>query len=242
MKIIKYEKKGGNKYQLTLSDNSKILLYEDIILKEELLLKKEIDDVDLLLQKNKKYSIYEISLKYLNIKVRSIKEMYDYLVKKEYDIEDIEDNINKLIKNGYLNDEYYAKCYINDHINLSNDGPNKIINYLESNNISYNIYSKYMNIKDSVWIARINKYIEKNKRINKKSYYAFKNKMLINLINLGYDREMIESCLSHVYIDNLDDLRKKEEEKLRLRLSRKYSGDELERKIKEKLYQKGFFN
>ena len=65
--------------------------------------------------------------------------------------------------------------------------------------------------------------------------------MLINLINLGYDKEMINDCLNHISIDNLDELKEKEKEKVRKKLERKYSGDELERKIKEKLFQKGFF-
>ena len=65
--------------------------------------------------------------------------------------------------------------------------------------------------------------------------------MLINLINLGYDREMINECLNNIKIDNQDELKKKEEEKIRKKLERKYQGDELERKIKEKLYQRGFF-
>ena len=65
--------------------------------------------------------------------------------------------------------------------------------------------------------------------------------MLINLVNLGYDKEMINGCLNKISIDNLDELKNIEKEKIRKKLSRKYTGDELERKIKEKLFQKGFF-
>ena len=63
----------------------------------------------------------------------------------------------------------------------------------------------------------------------------------MNLINLGYDKEMINDCLNKISIDNLDELKEIEKNKIRKKLERKYSGDELERKIKEKLYQKGFF-
>ena len=45
-----------------------------------------------------------------------------------------------------------------------------------------------------------------------------------------------------ISIDNLGELKEIEKEKIRKKLSRKYSGDELERKIKEKLFQKGFFD
>ena len=46
MKIIKYKKLPGNKYKITL-DNNDIILYEDIIIKNMILLKKEIKENEL---------------------------------------------------------------------------------------------------------------------------------------------------------------------------------------------------
>ena len=43
MKIIKYEKKGNNTYKIYLENNQSINVYEDVILKNNLLYKKEID-------------------------------------------------------------------------------------------------------------------------------------------------------------------------------------------------------
>ena len=241
MKIVKYNKINGNKYEVYLENNEKIKLYEDVILKEELLLKKEIDDVSKILEINSKYEIYEIALKYLNHHVISIKGMKDYLLKKKYLEEDVNKTIDKLIKNGYLNDSYFAKCYINDKINLTNDGPLKIIKYLEDNNIEREVYSEIIDKEDEIWFSRIKKYLEKQAKLNKKSSYYFKNKMMVNLINLGYEKEMINSCLSNITIDNQEELKNIEKDKIRKKLEKKYSGNELERKIKEKLYQRGFF-
>ena len=156
--------------------------------------------------------------------------------------EDAKEVIDKLIEKKYLDDAYYAKCYIADHINLSMDGPYKIIKHLEDNDISKNIYAEYLSKYNDLWKERIDKYINKQLKTNKKSTYFFKNKMLVNLVNLGYEKEMINDSLNYIKIDNLDELKEIEKEKLRKRLSRKYTGDELERKIKEKLFQKGFFN
>jgi regulatory protein len=241
MKINKYKKLKSNKYEVTLEDNEKIILYEDVILKEELLLKKEIDNIDRLTEINQEYEIYDVSLKYLNHHVMSVKGMKEYLLRKKYDLDNVNKTINKLIEKGYLNDDYYAKCYITDKVNLSNDGPYKIIKHLEELDIPSTIYAKYLSNYNDVWKDRIDKYINRNLKTNKKSTYFFKNKMLVNLVNLGYEKEMINECLNRISIDNLDELKEIEEEKIRKKLSRKYSGDELERKIKEKLYQKGFF-
>ena len=43
MKIIKYEKKGNNKYKIHLENNESINVYEDVIIKNNLLYKKELD-------------------------------------------------------------------------------------------------------------------------------------------------------------------------------------------------------
>lgn len=241
MKINKYKKLKSNKYEVTLEDNEKIILYEDVILKEELLLKKEIDSLDRITEINKEYEIYEVALKYLNHHVMSVKGMKEYLIKKKYDLQNIDKIIDTLICKGYLNDDYYAKCYIADKVNLSNDGPYKIIKHLEEMDIQSNIYGKYLSNYNDVWKERIDKYISKNLKTNKKSTYFFKNKMLVNLVNLGYDKEMINDSLNKISIDNLGELKEIEKEKIRKKLSRKYTGDELERKIREKLFQKGFF-
>lgn len=241
MKIIKFKKLSGNKYELLLDNNEKVKIYEDVILKENLLWKKEIEDIDDLQAKNKKHEIEEVALKRLSHHVESIKGMEEFLLKKNYDKDDISKVIEKLVSKGYLNDNYFAKCYINNQINLSNDGPLKIKKYLESHNIETSIYSELLDQYNNIWQERINKIIEKQLKINNKSSHYFKNKMLVNLVNLGYEKEMINDSLCNVTISNQDELRKKEEEKLRIKLSRKYTGNELERKIKEKLYQKGFF-
>ena len=241
MKIVKYNKTSGNKYEVILENNEKLKLYEDVILKEELLLKKEIDDIERILEINRKYEIYEVALKYLNHHVISIKGMKEYLLKKKYLEEDVDVTIDKLIKNNYLNDCVFTKCYINDKVNLSNDGPLKIKRYLEDNNISYEIYNELLESFQDLWYTRINNYLEKQLKVNKKSSYYFKNKMMVNLMNLGYEKDMINDCLSKISIDNQDELKECEKEKIRKKLESKYSGYELERKIKEKLYHKGFF-
>ena len=243
MKIIKYSKKGSNKYRVYLEDNTSILLHEDVILKNDLLIKKEIDDIDDLLKQNSKYEILDVSIKYISLKTRSIKEMFEYLKNKNYQEDDIERTINYLIDKNYLNDKIYSRNYIMDRINLSNDGPSKIINYLEKQHITSDIYGEYLDLfsKDIIY-SKINKYISKIIKTNKKSKYVLKNKIIMNLINLGYEREDINYCLDNSF--DVDDSNNKEIERNKIynKLKRKYSGEELERKVREKLYQRGYFD
>lgn len=241
MKIKKYIKTSKSKYKLILEDDTSIILYDDVILSNQLLIKKEIIDIDKILECNKEYSINEVAIKYLGTKLRSIKEMKEYLLKQEFRENDIERVIGNLIESNLLNDKMYAKSYINDRFKLSNDGINKIINYLELNNIHYNDYSEYLDIFDEVEIYnRIEKYIKKNLKSNNKSTYLFKVKMRNNLINLGYNLEDINNVLNNIDINDKDNYNK-EKAKIIKKLSLKYSGDELDKRVKEKLYRMGFY-
>ena len=66
-----------------------------------------------------------------------------------------------------------------------------------------------------------------------------KNKIIIDLVNLGFNKEDIVSELNNFEIDDKEAYNH-EYEKIKKSLEKKYSGDELKFKIKEKLYRKGF--
>ena len=66
-----------------------------------------------------------------------------------------------------------------------------------------------------------------------------KNKILNSLINKGFYRDDIIECIDSFNFDD-SEIRKKEYNKIYNKLSQKYNGKELEYKVKEKMYQKGF--
>ena len=179
MKIIKFAKKKDGQYMLTLENDRKILLHEDLILKNDLLIKKTIDEDEILnlLSQNNNYNAYNMSIKYLSVKMRSIFEVKEYLKKKEIDQSAIDQVVDKLIYQGYLNDTEYSKAYINDRINLSNDGPYKIITYLKNNNIKQEI------IDDSIKFFDKNIQIDKINNIILKQIKSNNNISIIDLLN-----------------------------------------------------------
>ena len=116
MKIIKYEKKGDNKYQIYLEDNKKITVHEDVILKNKLLFKKEITAnlLETILQDNETYDIYNKCIKYISVRLRSIYEIKEYMKRKNIEPDLIEKTTYKLIENNLLNDEMFTKAFIKD--------------------------------------------------------------------------------------------------------------------------------
>lgn len=242
MKIEKYKFLGNGKYEIFL-DKNKYILYEDIILKHNILSKQEInvEDVKTYLNDNKYYEAYYKAIKYINIKLRANKEIKEYLKRNEYNNTIIEKVLKKLKNDGYINEELYTECFINDQINLKNVGPLKIEKELEKLEISKETINKYIkNYSKKTQLEKINKLIDKEIKLNNnKSSYILKNKILINLINKGFYKEDIINILEQIEIDDTL-IKEKEYNKTYTSLSKKYSGKELEYKVKQKMYQKGF--
>ena len=126
MKVGKYTKLKSNKYSVEI-DGISVKLYDDVIVKYELLRIKEINDklFKEITEYNDKLEAYYKSLKYITKKLRTEKEIYKYL-EKDYDKKTILETIDKLKNSGYLNKELYLKCYISDQVNMNLVGPNKI--------------------------------------------------------------------------------------------------------------------
>lgn len=241
MKIKSYKKIKQNKYEVTLSNNESVLLYDDIILKYELLTKKEIADEELkeILLDNAKYEIYYAMLKDISKKLRTEKELRNKF--KDYDKEAVDYSINKLKTEKYINNELYIRAYINDAINLKLIGPLKIRNNLS--NLGYNIdeINHYLlTIEDNVWQDKINKIIKKE--INGNHTYSgnvLKMRIQNKISNLGFELNMITKLLNDYDFILSEEEYLKEKEKAIKKYSKKYSGYLLEQKVKKYLYQKG---
>ena len=244
MKILKYDKKKNGMYQVFFDNDYDVDLHEEIILKYGLLIKKEASqkEVDNMLEENKKYIAYNLSIKYLARKMRSIKETKNHLYDNEYDKDTVDYVINLLIKEKYLDDNVYSKAYINDKILLSNDGPNKIKNKLIELGVNKDIIDNNIELfTDDIQREKIKKIADKQIAINRnKSAYVLKNKISDYLYNLGYDKPLIIDYISKVSIKNDKEIMQKEYDKIYKKLSKKYSGTELEYKVKQKMYSLGF--
>ena len=244
MKIVSYKKKKSDVYEIVLSNNNKINLYDDTILKFELLVNKEINDNKLqeILKYNSYIESYHIAIKYLNSKLRTEKEIKKKL--KDFDQDIIDYTIERLKKEGYLDQNKYIKAYINDEVNLKLVGPNKILFELKKLGFKEVDILNYLDTFEKiVWEEKINKYIDKKIKANHNlSANVLKHKILEDLINKGFRKEDILSEIEKFeFIDN-NDIYEKEYTKLKNKLSKKYSGEDLEFRIKMSLIKKGFTN
>lgn len=244
MKIVKYKKRSNGLYTLYLDDCNTYDMYEEIILKYELLLKKNISNDELLKiqSDNKNYESYYEALKTLKKSLKTKKEIEEKLEKKEYNKTNIEFALKILEKQGYINDKSYAKSYVHNAIIISLKGPNKIILELENKGIAPDDYidalKEYTN---EIEIEKINKIVTKKINSNhNKSAKVLKQKISLDLINNGFTKELIKEVISNLKIEENKSIKEKEYQKYYNKLSKKYNGKELEFKLKQKMYSLGF--
>jgi len=198
MEIKSYKKLHNNLYEVYI-DDLKVKLYDDIILKYNLLLNKKIDQKTFskIMTENESLEAYYRALKYLNIKLRSEKEIVNYLKKLNISDHEVLNTIVKLKNDGYLNNSLYLKSYINDQVNLSMHGPYKIKNSLLNLGFKEPEIDIYLDkIDRKVWENKIKRIIAKRKKLNKKG--NLKEKTYLYLYNLGYENSMIYNLLGDI--------------------------------------------
>ena len=200
MKIVKYTRLASGKYKVLFDNKKELILYESVIIDTNLLYKKEItsEEYNNLVSLNNYQDIYNKVIKYIGIRLRSKKEIIDYLKKMDLSIEVVDDILNKLITNKYIDDERFSQAYIKDKYNFSNNGPYKIVNELVKLGIDKDIAYTYTFDIITNEAEKINKLINKYVKSDKKhDWYYLRNKIYNNLINLGYSKEIVISILNN---------------------------------------------
>lgn len=244
MKIEKYTKLKSNKYSV-LIDGITVKLYDDVIVKYELLRLKEIDEKLFreITEYNDRLEAYYKALRYITKKLRTEKEIYKYL-NKDYNKEIILETIDRLKKYGYLNKNLYLKSYLSDQIHMTLNGPNKIRKDLI--NLGYEeeeFEEEISNISDEIWLNKIEKVVNKKIKSNRNlGNNKLKEKLVYDLGNMGYYKWMIEEVIHRTEFRSNSNILEKEYNKLYTRLSKKVDDGSLDYQIRMKLLQKGFYS
>ncbi len=244
MKIEKFKKRPNGLYTIYLDDFNSYDFYEEIILKYELLITKTIEEDELykIIKDNKNYESYYETLKTLKRTIKTKEEIRKILTEKKYSKESISFAITTLEKQGYINDKNYAKSYVHNAIITTNKGPKRIALELNKKGVIPNDYNEALEeFTPSLEKEKIEKLISKKIKSNhNKSTKVLKQKLQLDLINNGFHQDIIKETLNSTAIEEDNDIAKKEYQKYYNKLSKKYSGKELEYKLKQKMHSLGF--
>jgi len=243
MKIDKITRNKNGKYKIVFDNKESITTYDDVILNNGILFKKELtsEELNKINIDDSYYETYNKTVKFISTKMRSKKEIIKFLEKKEITEDDREKIVLKLTEINLINDERFAKSYFQDRLHLSSDGPYKIKQELKNNDIKDDVIECIYDKLDQKFIyEKLDKLIQKKVKANhNKSNFILKQKIINDMINFGYEKTMILDIIEKRIVNN-SDIINNEYRKLKNKLSTKFSDRELEIKIKTKLQQKGF--
>lgn len=242
MEITKIKHQSGNKYSLEV-EGKKHVIYDDVLLAFNLYKPCKVSDKiwQEILDKNSFYEGYNKALSFINFKMRSIKEVDKKLTSLGISKTSKISIINKLTKEGYLNDEKYVKAFIQDQINLTPNGPKKIALELKKKGIKDDlIISNINDIDGAIWTNKALKIVNKKlKTKTKGSKEKIKAKLRGEMFNLGFYEEHFMDAIKDIEIDDTSSY-EKDKAILEKKLAKKYEGEKLEYMVKQKLYALGY--
>jgi len=150
---IKPQVRNPQRKTLIFDDGSVFGISEDVFISNKFVIGSEISDefYDKVINDELRSKVYNSAVLLLGYRMRSCAELKDRLIEKKYPIDLIDDNIDKLLKMEYLNDEEFAITFAHDKIKSKKIGPialriefspHKIESKLLENTIN-DVYEKY---------------------------------------------------------------------------------------------------
>ena len=129
-------------------------------------------------------------LSFIEKKLRTKKEVINYLEDKGFNKRVIDETIKKLESVNLLNVRAYVEAYVNDKVNLGNSGPYKIKKELVNLGIDEEEINEYLNtISEDIWLSKLDKIVDKKMvSLKNKSLFMIKNKLNMDLAIMGYDK------------------------------------------------------
>ena len=125
---IEYQKKNKERFNIYLDDEYGFSIDMNILIKYSLQKNMELSDdiIDEILNAEERIIVYNYGISVLSKTAKSEHELMLKMMDKGFDSQLIDNAINKLKEQKYLDDKRYCEMYINDKINISKHGVLKI--------------------------------------------------------------------------------------------------------------------
>ncbi|WP_026690869.1 recombination regulator RecX [Alteribacter aurantiacus] len=249
---ITLHKKRKDRYHIYLQQDGKeqyaFTVNEDVLVKHGIQKGLELTDEQIAAVKKdeEKSKAYNRALYYLSFRMRTVKEMNDYLAEQEITDEEKDEILVKLIGMNLLDDQSFAEAYVRTKKNTQKKGPMKIKMELKEKGVADTHIDKaltqytYAEQYDQAY-----ELAEKKQRTYKSdSIQKIKQKLTQFLIQKGFSASLASEVLKEItFTDEHEEVEREALQKHAEKAARKYAkydGWEQERRIKQYLYGKGF--
>ncbi|WP_249872758.1 recombination regulator RecX [Oceanobacillus saliphilus] len=199
-----------------------------------------------LIQKDTLHKSYTQAINFLSYRMRTKKEIIDYLVKKEVDEEHIDQIIKKLTDEKLIDDEQFALMFVRSRMNTSSKGPKMIKKELIDKGVTKLIADSALHhYPYEKQYEKIKKLIGKKVNSSRKESFRKQTQQLqTNLLQKGFSQEAIKEAFAGIEEgknqDGEWDALVYQGEKLLRKHEKKHEGYALRQKVTEGLYRKGF--
>ncbi|MFK2826174.1 recombination regulator RecX [Bacillus sp. B190/17] len=244
---ISLQQKLKDRYNIFIDEKYAFSVDESVLIQFELRKGMELTDEKLaaIFQQDAVRQGMNAAIHFLSIRMRSEKEVRDFLVKKEVTNEAAEEVIRSLYRLSYLDDAQFAEAYANTQMNTSDKGPQLIERELKEKGIADVLIKKVLapfefrfQLEKSVKLAE--KYRQKYRN---ESLIIQKQKIEQMLARKGYSWNVIHEALAESHPSENEEEQIEalmyQVEKAHRRYS-KFSDGEYRQKMKQALYRKGF--
>lgn len=243
------QKKNRNRLNVFLDGSYAFSVSDETYVEFHLYKGKQISDKELddILEVEKQHSAYALALRYLSYRMRTEKEVRQYLVEKEIEPFYIDRAIARLQEEKLLDDRLFAEAFVRDRIHRSTKGPQLIFQELKEKGVGEETIHQALSLytrEKQVELA----YKQAEKTWKKGSRYPFQKRLerVKNaLIRKGFSSSLAQEVVGLLPTRKDDEeewyLLKKEGDKLYNRYQKKYVDSfELRMRVKQSLYRKGF--
>jgi len=249
---ITTQKKYKHRYNIFLEHGDKeqygFSVDEAILIEHRLQKGMELDQamITTLQQQDSLHKSYTLAINYLSYRMRTKKEIYDYLVKKEVDETQITTIMERLEKEKLINDQQFAESFTQTRLHTTSKGPRLVKQELKEKGVAEAIAAQA--IEPFTYEVQFDKaYHHAQKKLNQKSKHSYRQrlqKLQGYLMQKGFDQDVIKDVLAEA-ADQRDHGVEWEAlvhhgEKAMRKYKQKWSGYTLTNKVKEALYRKGF--
>lgn len=157
--------------------------------------------IDFVVKKEEQLRAKNYALTLLSYRARTEKEIVERMRKKGYEQSDIEEVVNYLKQEGYINDKTFAEMYIKDKSEIHKYGQNRIKTELYKKGISKelvnNLIKKILNSDEEYEKAK-ELAMKKIKSYHKDSKQAQYRKLSGFLARKGYSYDVISKVLKEI--------------------------------------------
>ncbi|WDF02715.1 recombination regulator RecX [Shouchella hunanensis] len=252
---ITMQKKAKQRYNIFVLDRQierySFSVDEDILIKYNLRKGMELDEDAMkeIAEADEAKKTFHLAIHYLSFRMRSEKEIKEYLVKKEREESHIAQAIQRLNAEGLIDDLAFAHAFVRSKVNQSFIGPTKLKQQLLEKGVAEKHIECALSEYDVNWeVNRLEKWKDKQDRksgIVKDSKQQQLKKWQTQLMAKGFRYEAI-SRLMRTFTDEMNNNEEKQAlayqgDKLFRTYKKRYTEPfELKQKMIQALYRKGF--